>query len=382
MMRLFLLTLLILTLCGCSKTAEVEDKAIWMCLNSHWSLPKIDHFPDDHAPAMYISASDLAFLKEHGRSDVLGQLFMAAAQVDVIGMGARQALADRSECKVLEVKVDASNTKMTIMMQRLVPDWELDLTVKRYAELASLQSASRVASKIKTLIDAEKPPMLTQTHEMSFIKERDRWVMSFGLKAAHEAELAKEAARARLEQEITRQEGIKKELEHEHEERLEDASVFEQVEIKSVSMKRLPPERQRPDQSTLRFDVFATNSNLCRFSGIAVNAMPHNHNSRFSLAKFTVGLKSKDGATLWEKAVESNSFRGGREQSFSLFVSVDKALVIPDDAQPYVLINELANGDRVYNKANAEAERLLVQSVKEKLAIVDAEIAKLRKQLN
>lgn len=385
MKRRCLLMLVLFSLPGCSLKSEAENKAIWLCLNSHWSSPDIDQFPDDHAPSMYLSASDLAFLKEHRRPDPLTQFIGVVGQVDVIGSGIRQALADRSECKILAQRFDSAHDTVTIKMQRRVPDVDLDLTVKRYADLATQQSADRVASKVKTLIDAQKPPMLTQTKEMLFIRERERWVLSLGLQALYEAELirkaAKEAERARIQEEMSRQERDKDALVREYDEQLALATTFENVSVKLVQIKLLPPEPSSPDKAILSFEVYTSNKNEGRYVRISDHTRVYQAPVRFARAKLTVGFKSKDGAPLWEQVVESSSLKVYGEDAFNVKVTVDKGFALPDGAQSYAIIEELSHGERVYSKVTSARDRLAAQAIKEKIAQLDAALDKARKQL-
>lgn len=367
-MRYLLLATFILALCGCSKTAEAEDKAIWMCLNGHWLVPEIAQFPADHAPELYISASDVAFIKaRHQQLALERPAFIMDVHANTAMTGIRQAFAARSECELLSIHVDPSKTRLTIEMQRRSPSNNVWTYLGRFGELRTLRSASHVSSTVKEWIDAEGAPMETQTAAMTFIKERERWVMSFGLKAAHEAELAQKAARTRLEEELIRHKRAKEELERELKTRLDGASVFEQLEVKMLSAARL----SEPESKRLGL------KNGYRFH-IARNGKRFND---LSFAVFAMGFKLKGGTSLWERRVMTGELGAGELTRFSLDVELGD-WVMPSDVEPYINVQKVVRQGRDYDDTSIKQARQEAQSLKEKLAIVDAEIAKLRKQLN
>lgn len=367
MKRHCLLMLVLFSLSGCSFKSEAENKAIWLCLYGHWVTPILTQFPKEHPPELYLSAHDIAFMKEGDQqSDFVELVILDDPQLDKIMTGFRQAVAERSECKVLAVHVEPSKTRMTIEVQRHGPSNWLSIYSERLDELKALRSASEVASKTKTWIDAGQTWMVTHTVKMLFIKERGHWVLSLGLKEAREAWLKKKAAQASLRDELSHKERIKAELERELKKHLDDASVFNQLEIQLLSITKMTQEESKERRWKNGY-----------WFKIARNGRKY---EELSHAVFAVGFKLPDGTSIWEHDVWVLELGGGASDRSTLEADLGD-WVIPSDAKPYVHLQRVVRGKDAYDINTIKQAQQEAKSYQEKLSVVDAEIAKLRAQL-
>lgn len=361
-LRYLLFALLSFSLVGCAEATEAEDKALWLCLNGHWIDPVPADFPDGIAPGAYIAARDLAFLKRSKRDSLLVQVVLTATQVDKVGLGWRQASAARSTCKVLSTHMAPSKDRLTLKVQRVEPDWNPDWSLQKYAKLATLQSAEQVADELKVWLDADKPPMKTVTHEMTFLRAQDRWVASFGLEEAHEAKRKDKEARRLIQDEVSRLERSKLALERELKQHLYDAENFDAVAAAKVKVMRTPTAE--PGVTQLRFDV-ATHGILRGPFGDVV-------------AKLRLGFESKDGAVIWEVIIPDKRFYEDRDLHV---LTRAEGVEIPEDAIPFVRLVELKGEHHAHTKDSAEASRKEAAALKLKVEALDVELAKQREQL-
>lgn len=167
------LALALLFAFGCSDKSKIESKAEWLCKHGHLDKPDPSTFPESHKASEYIAAKDLAALTDDDRGGMFAAL---AANLEKVGIGVREGIAEHTKCEITSVTIDETGERATIALTQTRPRWEMPKPLELVGELAKLDTASAIQNRVSGMIDDADPEEETSERTMTFVKEDGNWV--------------------------------------------------------------------------------------------------------------------------------------------------------------------------------------------------------------